>query len=249
MKKSILSAFLFLLIATVKAQSSMIVLRNELVPANIYDSAKKQVIGTISANTYFYGVDTLIGNWYALPDIPRFQRFVRKSDVAIFDSLPVAKQRNTLNKVFTKFYTVCGTANDSTKNDSSYIPQWYGYYDSCFAPMLTAFSGYYERTKDTVTLMHLFKAKKCNPDGDFAEGFDFAMAHAYMADKKLFVHQLLKITNKDLRSGIEKSVESGLLMNYATFVTGKKTDTELFQLSIMERDRFITLIHAMSGGK
>ncbi|MFT3679018.1 MAG: hypothetical protein QM791_02020 [Ferruginibacter sp.] len=217
MKTAVTIISLFFIQTVAFAQSQLACARTGLQSVNVYDSSKTRIIGTINKETYFY-YDTIIGNWFS---VSSYGGFCNKNEVQVFAALTGKQQKQKITAVIKKFLTICQQGNmpftDSSKGiyDTVYIPKWQSYFDATFEPILNEFFGYYNTTKDTVTLLDFLKIGSCSPDGAFGMSFDYITGHCYDINKTLFARQVRSIKNREQRNQAKRTLlNSGITVYY-----------------------------------
>lgn len=181
-----------------------------LISLPVYDSAGLKVLDRIDETTYF------VCEKSSQSRLTTGDGFIQEKDIILFRSLPLGQQKQRINTVLTHFYSICNSNKTIMVAASGSQPLvWEQYYQKSFYPILNEFFNYYKNTKDTSTLLRVMKCFYCHPDGEFAETFYSLIGYCYDLDQPLFLKQLNKIRNSNIREDLINILLDAIANSYS----------------------------------
>ncbi len=212
-----------------KAQYQLAFIKTGLESVNVYDTDTRDIIQTFYKNTYFQFEKVMTDGKFIFTGYSGGYCYI--DSIQIFSELPKKQQQKRINDVFNKFYAICTLDRQPVIDtfdgeiDTSYVLPWEKYYNNTFYPILSGFDDYYKITKDTVSLLNLMQAVKCDPDGEFGETLSMVLASCYLSNKGLFIRQFQKLKSKEYRGLIKKRVYWGIGLFYSYKERWRTKDT------------------------
>jgi hypothetical protein len=215
-------------------------IKDGLKTVTVLDSSRKAVLVTVQPETYF-NCDSLAGDWYTFSMSGYFDGWIHKDSIQFFHQFSRQRQQRQINRAIRLFSSVCYPV---VETDDEYGSVRKAVYEKTYYPVLELFYDYYERTKDTATLLRLLKTVRCNPDGEFSQTFYYVAGQCYHNNKKLFVHMVRRQPQASTKALLKRVLISGILHYYvqAGFNRGF-TEEQSEEYAEKEKDAALLLLN------